>query len=210
MVGADFAIAVQHHIAVARESRPAVVEQYGILPIAQHSYFGHCGQTVEISCVTFGLHFRVLVTFILSHLQINVRSHLCFFFQQGLHRTHGRLLHKVVLQAVIAQIVGQAGQYHALMVGIVGADRHMVLLVIALEQSHTAVIHLQILEPLQIVVHCIVVHAYCHQRAVWRNYNAVRCGVLELQIRHTEGVVLVVLCVVQLVIGRFRYAPRQF
>ena len=71
-------------------------------------------------------------------------------------------MHEVALQAVVGQIVGQAGQNHALVVGIVGFHRYMVFLIVTLIQPEL-VIHLQFLESLQVLIHGMVVDADGHQ-----------------------------------------------
>ena len=218
MVGADFAVAVQHDIAVARESRAAVVQQHRILAVADDADFRHVGDGVVVASVALGLHLRVLVTFILCHLEVDIGFHLCLLFQQGLHGTHGGFMHEVALQAVVGQIVGQAGQNHALVVGIMGLYGHMVFFVVALEETEAAEctlnpmrlrVHAQCFEPLQVFVDALVVDSDGHQRAVGRQHDAVGCGVLELEVWHTEGVVLVILSIVELVVGGLRDTPWQ-
>ena len=154
---------------------------------------------------TFGLYLGILIAFVLCHLEVDIGLDLCLFFKEGLHGTHCGFLHKVPLQAVVGQIVGETGEYHALVVGVVGLHRHMVFLVVALEESEAAVgafnfvrcrVHAQILEPLQVVVYSLVVDANGHQGAVGRHHNAVGCGVLEFQIGDAKGVVFVVLGIV--------------
>ena len=218
MVGTDFAVAVEHDVAVARESGTAVVQQYGILPIADDPDFRHVGNGVVVAGIALCLHLRVLVAFVLRHLQIYVWLHLCLLLQQGLHAAHRRFMHEIVLQTVVGQIVRQAGQNHTLVVGVVSLHCHMVLLVIAFEKAETAQgalhavrrgVHAQSLEPLQVIIHSSVVYSYCHQRAVRRDDYAVGSGVLELEVGYTKGVIFIVLCVIQLVVGRLRNTPRQ-
>ena len=133
---------------------------------------------------------------------------MCLFLQQRFHRAHRGLLHEVALQAVVAQIIGQRGQYHALVVGIVGFHRHMVFLVVTLEESEF-ILHAQLTEALDVVVYGAVVDRDGHQRAVGRDDYAVGGGVLELQVGDAEGVVLVILGVVQFVVSRLADTPGQ-
>ena len=163
MVGTDFTVSVEHHIAVARETAAAVVEQYGVLAVAYGADFGYIGDGVEVARIALGLHLGVLVAFVLCDFQVDIRLDLGFLFQQGLHRTHGRLLHEVTLQAVVGKIVGEAGKYHALVVGVVGLDRHMVFLVVALEETHVVVVHAQVFESLHVFIYGTVVHLDGHQ-----------------------------------------------
>ncbi len=86
---------------------------------------------------------------------------------------------------------------------------NVVLNVVTFEETEF-VVHVQSLETMDVVVHRARVHAYGHQRAVGRNHYAVGGGVLEFEVRHPEGVVFVVLCVVEFVVGRFGDTPRQF
>ena len=107
MVGADFAVAPQHDLLVAGKAAAAVIQENRILPVAQHADFRHGGDVVKIPGVTLRLDFGILVTLVLRHLQVNVGFHLRLFLEQGLHGTHDRLLHEELLQAVVAQIIGQ-------------------------------------------------------------------------------------------------------
>ena len=109
---------------------------------------------------------------------------------------------------MVAEVVGECCQNHALMVGVVGLHRHMVFFVITFKEAEL-VIHPQLFETVDVLIHSTVVDADGHQRAVGRDDDAVGWGVLELQVGHTEGVVLVVLGVVELVVGCFRDAPRH-
>ena len=81
MVGTDFAVAVKHNVLIARETAAAVIQEHSILAVADDSDFWHVGDSVIVACIAFGLHFRILIAFILRHLQVNVRLHLCLFFQ---------------------------------------------------------------------------------------------------------------------------------
>ena len=117
-------------------------------------------------------------------------------------------MHKVALQAVALQVVGQRGQYHSLVVGIVGLHRYVVLIVIALKEA-ILVIHLQVAQQLHVVIHRPVVYANGQQRAVGRYHYPVGGGVLEFQVGDAEGMILVVLGIIQLVVGGLRDAPRQ-
>ena len=206
MVGGDLTIAVEKDVAVAREATAAVVEEDGILAVADEADFGHIGYGVEIACVAFSLHLGVLVALVLRHLEVDIRFHLCFLFQQSLHTPHGRLLHEVVLEAVVGEIICEGGENHTLVVGIVGFDSHVVLFVIALEKSEL-IVHVKIPEVLDVFVYRAVVDRDGHQRAIGRHDDTVGCCVLELQIGDSEGMVLVVLSVVELVVCSLRDAP---
>ena len=210
VVGRDFAVAVEHRVAEARETAAAVVHQHGVLAVAHHADLRHIGYAVEVARVALGLHFAVLVALVLRHLEVDIGLHLCLLLEQCRHGAHGGVVHEENLQAVVAQVVGQRGQYHALVVGIVGADGDVVIVVVALEKSHVAVVHAQAAQQLKVVVDGAVVDADGQQRAVGRDDDAVRRGVLELEIGHPEGVVFVVLRVVELIVGCLADAPGQF
>ena len=208
VVGGDFAVAVEHYVLVARESAAAVVHQHGVLAVTYDAQFRHIGYAVEVTRVALCLHLAVLVALVLRHLEVYIRLHLSLLFEQGVHAAHGGFLHEEALQAMVGEIIGQRRQNHALMVGVVGLDGHVVLVVIALVEA-ILVIHAQALEALHVVVHRAVVDADGHQRAVGRQHYAVGRSVLELEVRHTEGVVFVVLCIVELVVCRLADAPRH-
>ena len=88
-------------------------------------------------------------------------------------------------------------------------DGNMVFLVVTFEEAHILVIHAELLELLQVLVHSMVVDADSHQRTVGRNDYSVGRSVLELQIWHTEGMILIILGIVKLVVGRLRNTPRH-
>ena len=208
MVGTYLAVAVEHDVAEAREAAAAVVHQHRILSVADHTNLRHVGYGVEVARVALRLHLAVAVALVLRHLEVYVGLHLGFLLEQRFHALHGRFLHEATLQAVVAEIVGQRCQYHTLMVGVVGLHRHMVLVVVALVEAEL-VVHAQLLEALHVVVDGAVVDTDGHQRTVGRDDDTVGRGVLELEVRHTKSVVLVVLRVVELVVGRFGDAPRH-
>ena len=208
VVGGDLAVAVEHRVLVAREAAAAVVHQDGVLPVADDANLRHVGDAVEVTCVALGLHLAVLVALVLRHLEVYVRLHLGLFLEQGVHASHGGFLHEVALQALVAEVIGQRRKYHALVVGVVGLDGHVVFVVIAFVEA-IFVIHPEPLETLHVVVHGAVVDADGHQRAVGRQHDAVGRGVLELEVRHAESVVFVVLRVVELVVRRLADAPRH-
>ena len=208
VVGGDFAVAVEEDVLVARESGSAVVDHDGVFAVADDADFGHIGDAVEVARVALGLHFAVLVALILSHFQVYVGLHLGFLFQQGLHALHDGGLHEEVLQAVVLQVVGQGGQYHALVVGVVGFDGYMVFVVVALEEA-VFVGHVQLFQRLHVVVDGAVVGGDGEQRGVGGDDDAVGRGVLELEVWDAEGVVFVVAGVVQFVVGGFADAPGE-
>ena len=220
MVGTDFAVSVQVDVLIARKTAAPVVEHHGEFAVAEHADFRHVGDAVIVAGVALGLHFAVLVALVLRHFQVDIGLHLRFLLQQGFHRLHNWLLHKVLLQAAscgrrsrfvaaaAGQVVGKRSQYHTLVVGIVGADGYAVFFVVAFVESEL-VVHIQIPEIAYVLVYGAVVDRNGHQRAVGRQDDAVGRGVLELEVWDTEGVILIVLRVVQLVVGGLRNAPRH-
>ena len=208
VVGGDLTVTAQHDVTVAREATAAVVHQHCVLAIADDAQLGHIGNGIEVTSITLRLYLRIAVALVLRYLEVNIRPHLRLLLQQGFHGTHSRLLHKVALQAVVAEIIGQRGQNHTLMVGVVRLHGHMILFVITLVESEV-VVHFEGFELLHVLIHRTVVDTDGHQRAVGRHHDAVGRSVLELQIGNTESMVFVVLGVIEFVVGRLRDAPRR-
>ena len=63
------------------------------------------------------------------------------------------------------EVVGERGEDHALVVGVVGQHGHMVVLIVTLVEAHV-IIHVEGLEALQVVVYGSVVDADGEHRAV--------------------------------------------
>ena len=208
MVGGYLAVAVEEDVLVARESTATVVHEDCVFAVADDADFRHIGYRIVVTRVALGLHFAVLIAFVLRHLEVYVGLHLRFLLEEGLHRTHGGVGHEVGLQAVAAEVVGQRGQDHALVVGVVCPYGYMVFVVIAFVEP-VLVVHLQPFEELEVLVYRAVVDTCGQHRAVGRDDDAVGRGVLELEVGDTKGMVLVVLGVVQLVVGRFGYTPGE-
>ena len=208
VVGRNLSVAAEENILVAREATATVVHQHGVLPIADHTDFRHIGDGVEVARVALGLHLAVLVALVLRHLEVYIGLHLRLLLEKGLHAAHGGVVHEIALQAACGEVVSQRGENHTLVVGIVGLDGHMVLVVVAFVEAEL-VVHVEGLEALDVVVDGAVVHTDGHQRAVGRHHDAVRRGVLELEVGNTERMVLVIAGVVELIISCLGNTPRK-
>ena len=119
---------------------------------------------------------------------------------------HEGVVEEVVLDVAVAEVVGECGEDHALVVGVVGEDGEVVLVVVGFEEAHV-VVHAELEELLHILVDGLVVDADGHEGAVGGEDDAVGGGVLELEVGDAEGLVFVVLSVVELVVGCLGDAP---